>query len=82
MFCEYNANLIFKNQTTWFNINGIKEIKNDLFNRYRKKKKTFDKFQQIFILKTLGKVGLERSFPYLIKSTGDWVNSESEWFAP
>lgn len=45
-------------------------------------KKTFDKFQQIFILKTLGKVGLERSFPYLIKSTGDRVNSESEWFTP
>ena len=44
--------------------------------------KTFDKFQQIFILKTLGKVGLERSLPYLIKSTGDRVNSESVWFTP
>ena len=33
--------------------------------------KTFEKFQQIFILKTLGKVVLERSFPYLIKATGD-----------
>ena len=33
--------------------------------------KKFEKFQQIFFLKTLGKVVLERSFPYWIKSKGD-----------